>query len=152
MSFFDKPKNATGGLVSKLSSSPMQIQELVVSVGVLMTSVVSVFASSILAIATTWKLGLVVVFGGLPVMIGAGYIRIRLEASLDFADSAAFAGESVSAIRTVASLSLEKSILSRYETRLAAIEQRSIRSLVWSLFWFSITQSVNFLFMALGFW
>ena len=158
MSFFDKPKNATGGLVSKLSSSPMQIQELVVSVGVLMTSVVSVFASSILAIATTWKLGLVVVFGGLPVMIGAGYIRIRLEASLDesihqnFADSAAFAGEAVSAIRTVASLSLEKSILSRYETRLAAIEQRSIRSLVWSLFWFSITQSVNFLLMALGFW
>jgi ATP-binding cassette subfamily B (MDR/TAP) protein 1 len=98
------------------------------------------------------------VFGGLPVMIFAGYIRIRLEASLDesthqnFADSAAFAGESVSAIRTVASLSLERSILSRYEARLATIQQKSIRSLVWSLFWFSITQSVNFLFMALGLW
>jgi ATP-binding cassette subfamily B (MDR/TAP) protein 1 len=131
---------------------------LVVSVGVLITSVFSVFASSILAIATTWKLGLVVVLGGLPVMIFAGYIRIRLEASLDdstnrnFADSAAFAGESVSAIRTIASLSLEKSILSRYEARLAKIEQKSVQSLAWSLFWFSITQSVNFLFMALGFW
>lgn len=127
MSFFDKPETATGGLVSRLSSSPTQIQELVVSVGVLMTSVVNVIGSSILAIATAWELGLVVVFGGLPVMISARYIRIRLEASLDdftnqnFADSAALAGESVTAIRTIASLSLETSILSRYEASLASI-------------------------------
>ncbi|OTA87182.1 hypothetical protein M434DRAFT_81536 [Hypoxylon sp. CO27-5] len=158
MSFFDKPENATGALVSKLSSYPTQIQEFNVSVGVLITSVVNVLASSILAIATAWKLGLVAVFGGLPVMIFAGYVRIRLEASLDdsihqnFADSATLAGESVSAIRTVASLSLEKSILSRYEARLAIIERKSVRSLVWSLFWFSITQSANVLVMALGFW
>lgn len=158
MSFFDKPENTTGGLVSRLSSSPTQIQEFNISVGVLITSLFNVLASSILAIATSWKLGLVVVFGGLPFMISAGYIRIRLEASLDestnhnFADSAALAGESVSAIRTVASLSLEKSILSRYEARLATIEQKSLRSLVSSLFLFSITQSVNVLFMALGFW
>ncbi|PQK17486.1 hypothetical protein BB8028_0007g06810 [Beauveria bassiana] len=158
MSFFNKPENASGSLVSRLSSSPTQIQELVVSVGVLMTSVVNVLGSSILAIATAWKLGLVVVFGGLPVMIAAGYIRIRLEASLDdftsqnFSDSAALAGESVSAIRTIALLSLERSILSRYESRLASIQQKSARNLIWSMFWFSITQAVNFLFMALGFW
>lgn len=158
MSFFDKPENATGGLVSKLSSPPTQIQELMISVGVLLTSVVNVSASSVLAIATAWKLGLVVVFGGLPVMISAGYIRIRLEASLDdsthqsSADGAALARESVSAIRTIASLSLENSILSRYKARLTTMEQKSVRSLVWSLFWLSITQSVNFLFMALGFW
>ncbi|OTA57384.1 multidrug resistance protein [Hypoxylon sp. EC38] len=142
MSFFDKPENATGALVSKLSSYPTQIQEFNVSVGVLITSVVNVLASSFLAIATAWKLGLVAVFGGLPTN----------SIHQNFADSATLAGESVSSIRTVASLSLEKSILSRYEARLATVERKSVRSLVWSLFWFSITQSVNVLVMALGFW
>ncbi|KAF2839199.1 P-loop containing nucleoside triphosphate hydrolase protein [Patellaria atrata CBS 101060] len=158
-SFFDKPENTTGALASRLSTHPTQLQELLgFNIALILTIVVNLFSSCILALAYGWKLGLVVVFGALPPLVGAGYIRIRLEFKLDdatgarFADSAALATEAVSSIRTVASLTLERSILSKYSDRLRGIEKRSIKALVWTMFWYSLTQSVSFLAMALGFW
>lgn len=88
----------------------------------------------------------------------SGYLRIRLEFKLEedtgkrFASSAALASEAVSAIRTVSSLALERHIVSRYEDRLRGVAQRGIKALTWTMFWYSLTQSVSFLAMALGFW
>jgi ATP-binding cassette, subfamily B (MDR/TAP), member 1 len=159
MSFFDREENTTGALVSRLSTQPTNLQELLgFNVGLIIIGVVNVFSSGILAIATGWKLGLAVTFGALPVVVLAGYIRIRLEFKLEdavgerFSDSAALASEAVSSIRTVASLALETNIVDRYQSRLMGIEKRSIKSLVWTMFWFSGSQSVSFLAMALGFW
>ncbi|KAF2759747.1 multidrug resistance protein [Pseudovirgaria hyperparasitica] len=159
MSFFDKPENTVGAIVSRLSSQPTHVQELLsMNVGIIIVAMVNVVSSSILAIAIAWRLGLVVVFGALPALCFFGYLRIRLEFALDdaitqrFADSAALAAESVSAIRTVASLALERTILDRYRDSLASIEQRSAKFLLWTMFWFSLSQAVNLLAMALGFW
>jgi ATP-binding cassette subfamily B (MDR/TAP) protein 1 len=159
MSFFDKLENTTGALVSRLSTQPTHLQELLgFNVAIILIGIVNVVSSSILALAVGWKLGLVVVFGALPPLVFCGYLRIRLEFKLDdaigqrFADSAALAAEAVSSIRTVASLALERTILNKYQQSLKGIEQRSIKSLVWTMFWFSLTQSINFLAMALGFW
>ncbi|KAF2429760.1 P-loop containing nucleoside triphosphate hydrolase protein [Tothia fuscella] len=159
MSFFDKPENTTGAIVSRLSTEPTHLQDLLgFNVALILIGFVNVIASSTLAIAVGWKLGLVVVFGALPAMVFCGYLRIRLTFKLEsaveqrFAESAALASEAVSAIRTVASLALEKNVLERYENNLAGIEKKSIKSVVWTMFWFSLTQSINFLAMALGFW
>jgi len=149
----------TGALVSRLSTKPTQLQELLgFNVGIILITVINLLSSCVLAIAFGWKLGLVVVFGSLPIMVFCGYLRIRLEFKLDdatsqrFSDSAALASEAVSAIRTVASLTLERSILDKYKERLAGIEHRSIKFLIWTMFWFALTQSTTLLAMALGFW
>ena len=88
----------------------------------------------------------------------SGYLRIRLEFKLDddtgkrFASSAALASEAVSAIRTVASLALERHILGKYEDRLHGVARQSMKALIWTMFWYALTQSISFLAMALGFW
>jgi len=84
MDFFNLPGNTSGALTSKLSAFPTQLQDLIGSnILLILNIVVGVVSSSILAIAIGWKLGLVVVFGGLPPLITAGYIRIRLETALE---------------------------------------------------------------------
>lgn len=159
MNFFDREENATGALVSNLSAYPNSLLELLgFNVMLIFINIISVLSSCILAIAVGWKLGLAIAFGALPLVVFSGYLRIRLEFKLEeqtgkrFGSSAALATEAVSAIRTVSSLALERHILTRYEHRLQGVARHSMKTLVWTMFWYSLTQSISFLAMALGFW
>jgi ATP-binding cassette subfamily B (MDR/TAP) protein 1 len=159
MNFFDREENASGSLATNLSSYPNSLTELLgFNIMLILINIVNVLSSSILAIVIGWKLGLVISFGALPPVIFAGYLRIRLEFKLEeatskrFSNSAALASEAVSAIRTVSSLALERHIIDKYEERLQGVARRSIKALVWTMFWYSLTQSISFLGMALGFW
>ncbi|KAK0119465.1 hypothetical protein ONS95_010913 [Cadophora gregata] len=159
MEFFNLPGNTSGALTSKLSSLPTQLQDLL-SANILLIFIVfvNVISSSILAIAYGWKLGLVMVFAGLPPLLVSGYIRIRLETALEkenserFAESASLASEAVLAIKTVSSLTLETAILERYNEKLSSIVKVSIKSLTSTIAFYAISQSLDFLVMALGFW
>jgi ATP-binding cassette subfamily B (MDR/TAP) protein 1 len=159
MEFFDKDDNGTGAIASRLSSYPNNLLELLgFNLMLIFINVVNVVSSSTLAIIYGWKLGLVVVFGALPPLLFSGYLRIRLEVRLEeatskrFSNSASLAAEAVSAIRTVASLTLEKHILENYEACLHNVATESVASLFSTMFWYSLTQSISFLAMALGFW
>lgn len=157
--FFDRPENSSGALTSKLSSLPSSLQELIsANIMLIFIVIVNLVSSSILAIAYGWKLGMVVVFGGLPFLVGAGFYRIRLEQKLEnksgtqFAESAALATEAVTSIRTVSSLTLEPRIMDEYNDLLNTIVRKAIRSLFFTMFWYAISQSIEFLIMGLGFW
>lgn len=157
--FFDRPENSSGALTSKLSTVPTSIQELMsFNVFLILIVVLNVISSSCLALGYGWKLGLVMVFGGLPPLIGSGYIRIRLETKLDddnaarFAESAGLANEAVGAIRTVASLTLESDFLEEYTQMVGGVALRSIKVLTFTMIPYSLSQSIEFLVMALGFW
>lgn len=159
MNFFDREENATGALVSNLSTYPTSLVELLgVNVMLIFINVISVLSSCILALVIGWRLGCAVAFGALPLVVFSGYLRIRLEFKLEeqtgktFASSAALASEAVSAIRTVSSLALERHIIARYKERLQGVARHSMKSLFWTMFWYSFTQSISFLAMALGFW
>ena len=135
--FFDRVENSSGALTSKLSSVPTAVQELMSSnLGSIVSVIVNVISCSILAIAFGWKLGLTMVFGGLTIIVGSGYIRIRLDQKLETAtekqaaSSAGLATEAVSAIRTVSLLTLESSVLRDYSETLDSIVSRIVRSLV----------------------
>jgi ATP-binding cassette subfamily B (MDR/TAP) protein 1 len=66
MDFFDHETNASGALASNLSTYPTNLLELMgFNLMLIFINVVNVLSSSILAIAIGWKLGLVVVFGGM---------------------------------------------------------------------------------------
>lgn len=159
MTFFDKPGNSPGALVSHLSKEPESLHELLsMNLGVIAIVVVNLLSSCILAIVIGWKLGLVLVFGALPPLVFSGYLRIRLEIKLDddtsdrFADSTGIASEAIMAIRTVSSLAMERQILGRYESSLRSIAATSVKSLTWTMLWYALSQSISFLSMALGFW
>ncbi|PGH27089.1 hypothetical protein AJ80_01276 [Polytolypa hystricis UAMH7299] len=159
MEFFDKPENTVGSLTSKLSTEPTQLQDLLgFNTPLILIVIVNIIGSCLLAIIVGWKLGLVVIFGGLPALIFCGYLRIRLEMKFDalsgmrFAQSASLASEAVSAIRTVASMTMERHILSEYRDRMNGIVHRSIKNVIWTMFWYALAQSIEFLVMGLGFW
>jgi ATP-binding cassette subfamily B (MDR/TAP) protein 1 len=80
MEFFDQEENTTGALVSKLSTEPANLQELIgFNVALIITIATNIIVSSVVAIAIGWKLGLTISLSALPVMVLFGYIRIRLE-------------------------------------------------------------------------
>lgn len=159
LAFFDKENNATGAITSRLARCATDLQELLsANAGLVITNIVTTVSCSILGIAYGWKLGLVCTFAALPPLLLGGYYGIRISTKLDedttkrFASSAAIAAEAVAAIRTVASLVLEKTIIDEYERRLSAVATRSTKALSITMFFYSLTQSINFLAMALGFW
>ncbi|KAF9887927.1 hypothetical protein FE257_009449 [Aspergillus nanangensis] len=159
MAFFDHPENTSGALTSKISTVPTNLQELIsMNICILLVIIFNIAASSGLALGYGWKLALVMMFGGLPLLVGSGYIRVRLETKLDadvsasFAESADVASEAVSAIRTVASLAIEPQVMAKYSELLDGIVLRSIRSLTLAIIPYALSQSLEFLVMALGFW
>ncbi|KAM4065655.1 ABC transporter transmembrane domain-containing protein [Hirsutella rhossiliensis] len=159
MSFFDRPENSTGALVSRIATEPTSLQELLsANVALLAMNAVNLLSSSVLAIVYGWKLGLVLVLGALPALVSAGYIRIRLESRFEqdiaarFAHSSGIASEAVIGIRTVSSLALERVVIARYEADLQGIATRAVGDLGGKMLFYALSQSISFLAMALGFW
>lgn len=157
--FFDRPENTVGSLTSRIDSNSQSIFELMgFNIAIIVISMVAVIASSIMSIAYSWKLGLVGVFAGLPPMLLAGYARIRVETKMDanidkrFSKSASIASETVTAIRTVSSLAIEEDVLRRYTSELDTAISDSKASLFTMMIFFSLTQSIEYFILALGFW
>ncbi|KAM0545418.1 hypothetical protein ACHAPJ_011323 [Fusarium lateritium] len=157
--FFDRPENTVGALVSRIDSQSQAVLELMgFNVALALQSIINVIASSILALVYAWKLGLIGVFAGMPPLLLAGYSRIRLETKLDtdidyrFSTSASIASESVNSIRTVSSLAIERDIMERYTAELNNAVSSSVRPLFHMMVWYSLTQSIEFFILALGFW
>ncbi|CEI67975.1 unnamed protein product [Fusarium venenatum] len=104
------------------------------------------------------KLGLAYSFGALPPIVMCGFLQIGSEIKLEedsseeFASSATLATEAVSAIRTVASLTLENKMLALYQERLGIVTRTSVKALALTMLWYAFSQSMNFLLIALGFY
>ncbi|KAI6781629.1 Leptomycin B resistance protein-like protein [Emericellopsis cladophorae] len=159
LQFFDRPENNVGALTSRVDSNPQAVLELMgFNIGLILIAVLNVAACSVLGIAHSWKLGLVVVFAGLPPLLGSGWLKVRFDVKLDHqiakksAASASIASEAVNAIRTVSSLTIERDILDRYTAELDHAIHASRKPLASMMVCFAFTQSIEYWFMALGFW
>ncbi|KAL5044569.1 hypothetical protein BDW71DRAFT_185798 [Aspergillus fruticulosus] len=157
--FFDREENTTGALVSRADSYPQAILELMgFNIALVLIAVLQLVTCGVLAIAYSWKLGLVVVFGGIPPLVGAGMVRIRLDARLDrntskkYSTSSSIASEAVNAIRTVSSLAIEETVLRRYTEELDNAVSSSVRPMAATMICFGLTQCIEYWFQALGFW
>ncbi|CAH0022205.1 unnamed protein product [Clonostachys rhizophaga] len=159
LQFFDRPENTVGAIINYLDLYPQAILELMgLNVALIIIAGVNVLASSVLALAVSWKLGLVGVLAGMPPMMVAGYSRVQLDSKIEseteerFAASASVASETITAIRTVSSLAIEDTILKKYTNELdLAIEQMS-PSMLHMMVWFALTQAIEYFILALGFW
>lgn len=159
LEFFDRPENSTGALTSKADSTPQSIFQLMgFNIALIGISVVSLVVSTVLALAYSWRLGLVVSLAGLPPMLGVGVLKVRADAKLHretskrYASSASIASEAITAIRTVSSLAIEKTVLERYRVELDHGVRDSKFPLCRLMIWFALMQAMEYWFMALGFW
>lgn len=159
LQFFDRAENTTGALASRTDSYPYAIFELMgFNVAMILTAVLGVLSCCVLALAYGWRLGVVIIFTGLPLMLLSGYARIRMEAAMDakiterFSMSASIASEAINAIRTVSSLAIETSVLDQYTTELDHAIADSTKPILLIMLPFAFTQSVEYCVQALGFW
>uniref|UniRef100_A0A8B0M670 ABC-type transporter detxD n=1 Tax=Amphichorda felina TaxID=37994 RepID=DETXD_AMPFL len=158
MAFFDQKENTTGALTTFLSTEATHVAGLSgVTLGTLIVSVSTLIAACALSIAIGWKLSLVCI-ATLPVLVGCGFVHVwmlaqfqrRAKAAYD--ESASYASEAVSEIRTIAALGRERDVVREYHESVAAQLRRSLVSILKSGVLYAASQSFLFFCYALCFW
>ncbi|KAH8674051.1 P-loop containing nucleoside triphosphate hydrolase protein [Xylariales sp. PMI_506] len=158
VAYFDKDENTAGALTSFLSTETTHVAGLSgVTLGTLLLVTTTLISSLVLSLAIGWKLSLVCI-STIPVLLACGFFRFYMLAHFQrrskraYDQSATFASEAISAIRTVASLTRETDVLRQYQEALAAQQRASLISVLKSSLLYAASQSFLFLAFALGFW
>ncbi|KAI1398447.1 P-loop containing nucleoside triphosphate hydrolase protein [Hypoxylon fuscum] len=158
VAFFDKDENTAGALTSFLSTEATHVAGLSgVTLGTLLMVTTTLVAAMVLALAFGWKLALVCI-ATIPILLGCGFFRFYMLAHFQrrsrsaYEQSASYASEAISAIRTVAALTREEDVLAQYRQSLAAQQKSSLISVLKSSTLYAAAQSFLFLAFALGFW
>ncbi|KAG9099473.1 GTPase-activating protein [Ceratobasidium sp. 370] len=156
--WFDEDKHSTGALTSTLSDNPQKVSGLAgVTLGAIVQSIACLIGGSVIGLAYGWKLALVAI-ACIPLVVSAGYIRLRVVVMKDQSnkaeheDSAQVACEAAGAIKTVASLTREKDCCDNYSKSLEGPLRRSNRTALWSNAFYALSQSMIFFVIALVFW
>ena len=159
ISFFDESDHVSGILTARIATDPAQLQQLLgINMAMVMISIFNVVGCIAIAITFHWKFGLVVIASSLPLILAGGWYRVRYEVKFEsrnnkvFADSARFATEAIGAIRTVASLTLERTICARYEAILKDHAQKAWKEARISCAAFAMSDSLVLLCMAFALW
>ncbi|KAB8296977.1 hypothetical protein EYC80_002380 [Monilinia laxa] len=158
IAYFDMEEHTSGALTSFLSTETTHVSGLSgVTLGTLLTVITTLIAACALSLAIAWKLALVCI-STIPVLLGCGFFRFWLLARFQqrakkaYEQSASYACEATSAIRTVASLTREQDVLAKYTQSIEAQGQDSLKSILKSSLLYAASQSLMFLCVALGFW
>ncbi|RIA92860.1 P-glyco protein [Glomus cerebriforme] len=158
VAFFDDEDNGTGILTAKLAVDATKIEGLTGSLmGNIIQTVTTVALGMGLAFAYGWKLTLVVVAAA-PVIGIANYAKLRSLTGYGSKTRKAYEGtgqivhQSVSNIRTIASLSLEDTFYKIYDKSISEPHKIAIRGTIIASAGFGISQAMMFFFYALAFW
>ncbi|KAK1522661.1 multidrug resistance protein 3 [Colletotrichum paranaense] len=159
VSFFDTAGHGASEMTSRLSLHPQRLQNLLsTNLALIIVIFVDIVSCFVLAVAMGWRLGLVVIAGGMPTLFGAGFFRLRLEMANEdrltqtYLESARFASEAVGAIRTVSSLTLEDKVLNGFKSRLDECASRELRSKMITMVVHAFAESINMAVTGLAFW
>lgn len=158
VAFHDEDENTTGSLTSTLSKDAQYVQGLGgATFGQILSSLCTIVIGVIIAICYTWRLGLVCT-ACVPLIIGCGFFRfwilthLNLRGKKVYEQSASYACEATTSIRTVVTLTREDYVYNDYLHKVESQVADSARANVYSAILYSISQSLNLLISALGFW
>ncbi|EAW15287.1 ABC transporter ATP-binding protein [Aspergillus clavatus NRRL 1] len=159
ITYFDREENASGTLMSRLSTDPKQLQELFGIGGIFpIISIFSLIGCIAISFSFGWKLAAVTFFAALPFILVAAYLRIRYEIQFEgmnaevYADSSKFATEAIQAFRTVSALTMEDAIVQRYEDLLLQQRSKAMSKAWYATLIFAFSDSIDLCAMALTFW
>lgn len=145
-------------LMTSLSSDAGQLSCLSgVALGTIFTVTTSVIGGVILAHIVAWKIA-IVLLAAVPVMVLAGYVRLRVLALAEsrhrsaYNDAASIAAEACRAIRTVASLGRERGIYETYREALKKPYVAGIRFTFITNTLLALSLSITYFVYALAYW
>ncbi|QSZ33883.1 hypothetical protein DSL72_005457 [Monilinia vaccinii-corymbosi] len=159
VSYYDEEENSVGSLTARMASDPTQLQQLLgINMAMVLISMFNIFGSVAMSFCFGWKLTLLTVVTTMPIILAAGFFRLRYETQFEkmnnevFAESSKFATESIGAFRTVSALTLESEICGRYEKLLRNYTKKAFRKARFSTFIFAMSDSIALLCMAFVLW
>ncbi|KAK3492300.1 P-loop containing nucleoside triphosphate hydrolase protein [Neurospora hispaniola] len=133
--FFDTDDHSVGTLTARLATDPSQLQEILgINMAFVLISILNVAGCLIISFYYGWKLTIVTLCSSMPLI------------------SAKFATESNNALRTVSALTLEDTIIERYETLLREHVQHSFGKSSWFTLVFAVADSIALLCTAFVLW
>lgn len=121
-------------------------------------SILNIVGCLAIAFYFGWKLTVVTLCSSMPLIISGAFFRIRYETQFEkmnndvFAESAKFATEAIAAFRTVSALTLEDTIIRRYETLLQDHIKKAFWKSSWTTLVFAAADSVALLCMSFVLW
>ncbi|KAF7189004.1 ABC transporter 1 [Pseudocercospora fuligena] len=129
--------------------------------GSVICTILSIFVSLIATITMThiiaWKIA-IVCLSVVPLLLGAGYMRVTTMATFEerhleaFANSNAITIEAVNSIKTVMCFSLEHEILATYRRSLQEPMRQITRQSAWANLWLAIGYGLSNFLYALAYW
>ncbi|GAB7345698.1 hypothetical protein MBLNU457_3976t1 [Dothideomycetes sp. NU457] len=149
---------STHQLLTIMQSDAAQLSCLSgVAIGTIFTVATSVFGGIILAHVVAWEIA-VVLLSVVPVMLLAGYTRLRVLALAEsrhrsaYNDAAAIAAEACSNMRTVASLGQEKYVYETYRDALETPYKSGVRFTLISNTLLALSLSITYFVYALAYY
>lgn len=159
ISYFDQEENSVGSLTGRVATDPTQLQQLLgINSAVVLLSIINILGSIGISLYFGWKLTIFTICTSMPIILAAGFFRIRYETQFEkknqaiFAESSKFATESIGAFRTVSALTLESKIITRYKNLLERHTIDAFRSARSSTLVFALSDSISLLCMAFVMW
>ncbi|CAL4974577.1 unnamed protein product [Urochloa decumbens] len=134
VAWFDDPKNSSGALGAKLSVDALNVRRLVGDNLALLTQVISTLITGfVIAFVADWKLTLIILCA-MPLSGAQGYAQVKFlkgfsqDAKMLYEDASQVATEAISSIRTVASFSAEKRVMTVYDHKCEASKNQGVRT------------------------
>jgi ATP-binding cassette, subfamily B (MDR/TAP), member 1 len=149
MQWFLQSGRSTSSLMSVISMDAGNLKGLSgVVIGTIVSAFVSVVGGAILAFIIAWKIA-IVLFATSPVVISAGFLRLRVLSRLEeknqlsYTEAASLATEACSSIRTVAALGTEKVVSERFHTAVDKFQKQTFRDMTLGNIIFAFALSVT---------
>ncbi|KAL1405645.1 GTPase-activating protein [Vanrija albida] len=156
--WFDEDENATGTVTANIADQPQKVQGLFgVTLGSILQAFITLVGGAVVGLAYAPLLSLIGI-ACVPLIVGSGYIRLRVVVLKDeqtkkwHASSAQLASEAAASVRTVASLTREDDVERIYSTSLEEPVRISNRTAFRSQALYAASQGIVFLVIALVFY
>jgi len=123
-----------------------------------LVAIFGIIGSIIISFCFGWKLSLVGILTIMPISMLAGYYRVHLERYFEqlnaeiFAETAQFGSEAIGAFRTVTALTMEDTIISRFDGLLTSHIQKALKRARLSTVIFAFSESADMFCQPLFFW
>ncbi|XP_066999667.2 multidrug resistance protein homolog 49 [Anabrus simplex] len=158
MAWFDDEKHRVGALCARLSGDATSVQGATGSrIGSILQALSTLFVGAVIAMIYSWKLALVAL-AAVPVVFGSVFLEARVmhtegvKEKLAIEEATKIAVETISNIRTVASLGGEASFLRRYIMALYISQKAASRKMRLRGVVFGLGQTAPFFGYALAFY
>jgi ATP-binding cassette subfamily B (MDR/TAP) protein 1 len=158
IAWFSKPGHSHHALMAKVNMDSGSISGLSgVILGTMFSITTSVVGGIILAHIVAWKIA-IVLLAAVPVMLLAGFLRLRILAIAEehqqsaYNDAAALASEATSSMQIVAAFGLEDHFYQSYQEAIRKPYEDNLRFSLFGNILLAFSLSVTYFVYALAYW